>query len=127
MNAVKSRDRQRVAGAERSYQLAIEPEVFWRLGAPPHRRMREPSAREQVNAMFKHRYIWSSSVSWSPRCWHCPRMAQDVVESPLGETVEKHLPGDEPLRPWTHDPQLFRSRRAIASKCVRSMPSSSRQ
>ena len=33
--------------------------------------------------------------------------AQDVVDSPRGETVEKHLPGDEPLRPWTHDPQLL--------------------
>ncbi len=33
--------------------------------------------------------------------------SQDVVESPPGETVEKNLPIDEPLRSWTHDPKLL--------------------
>jgi hypothetical protein len=31
----------------------------------------------------------------------------DVVESPRGETVERNLPTDEPLRPWAHDPNLL--------------------
>lgn len=33
--------------------------------------------------------------------------AQSVQESTPGEPVERHLPPDDPLRPWAHDPQLL--------------------
>ena len=35
--------------------------------------------------------------------------AQDVGESPLGEAVERHLPGDEAVTQWTYDPQLLQT------------------
>ena len=53
--------------------------------------------------MCKHRYLWPLIAALTALA----ARAQDVVESPVGETVEKHLPTDEPLRPWTHDPQLL--------------------
>jgi flagellar motor protein MotB len=36
-----------------------------------------------------------------------PAAAGEVVEAGLGSAVERHLPSDEPLRPWTHDPALL--------------------
>ena len=55
--------------------------------------------------MCKHRYL----LLLIPALLALAAQAQtpDVVESPLGETVERHLPNDEPLRPWTHDPNLL--------------------
>lgn len=52
--------------------------------------------------MTKHRYLWPLILLPA-----LAAQAQDVIESSRGETVEKHLTGDEPLRPWTHDPQLL--------------------
>ena len=51
--------------------------------------------------MFKQSYLWLLIAA------SLPALAQDVVESSRGETVEKHLTGDEPLRPWAHDPDLL--------------------
>src|ERR1044072_3779652 len=34
--------------------------------------------------------------------------AQDVVESSRGESTEKQLPSDEPLRSWAHDRNLLK-------------------
>jgi hypothetical protein len=51
--------------------------------------------------MFKQCYLWLLITA------SLPALAQDVVESSRGETVEKHLTGDEPLRPWAHDPDLL--------------------
>ena len=34
--------------------------------------------------------------------------AQDVVEAPRGEAVERQLPSDEPFTPWVHDPHAAR-------------------
>ena len=53
--------------------------------------------------MFKHRYLWLLIAA--PLA--LAAQAQDVVESPRGETVERNLPTDEPLRPWAHDPKLL--------------------
>ena len=33
--------------------------------------------------------------------------AQDVDEAPLGETVERHLPIDEPYLQWVQDPDVL--------------------
>ena len=35
--------------------------------------------------------------------------AQTVEEAAPGETVERHLPPDDPLTPWAHDPKLLES------------------
>jgi flagellar motor protein MotB len=53
--------------------------------------------------MSKHRYLWlliAVPIALAAQ-------AQDVVESSRGETVERNLPTDEPLRPWMHDPKLL--------------------
>jgi flagellar motor protein MotB len=52
--------------------------------------------------MCKHRYL-SLLIAALPMLVQ----AQDVVETSRGETTEKQLPSDEPLRPWTHDPNLL--------------------
>ena len=59
--------------------------------------------------MAKHRYLWLpvwllSSAALFPLV----AQTQDVIETPRGETVERNLPTDEPLRPWAHDPNLLR-------------------
>ena len=53
--------------------------------------------------MFKRRYLWFVSAALLTLA----AQAQDVVESSRGETTEKQLSSDEPLRPWTHDPNLL--------------------
>ncbi len=53
--------------------------------------------------MSKHRYLWLLISALFPLA----AQTQDVVESPRGETVERNLPTDEPLRPWAHDPNLL--------------------
>src|ERR687898_483942 len=55
--------------------------------------------------MCKHRYL----LLLIPALLALAAQAQtpDVVESPRGETVERNLPTDEPLRPWAHDPNLL--------------------
>ena len=99
LEAIKSEIASRWQSLNASYQLTIEPEVFWRLGAPPQQARDD----EQVTAMFKHRYLWLLIAALLALA----AQAQDVVESPRGETVERNLPTDEPLRPWTHDPKLL--------------------
>ena len=50
--------------------------------------------------MSKHRYLWlliAAPIALATQ-------AQDVVESSRGETVERNLPTDEPLRPWAVTP-----------------------
>jgi flagellar motor protein MotB len=34
-------------------------------------------------------------------------IAQNVEEAGLGEAVERHLSGDEPMKEWVHDPQIL--------------------
>lgn len=53
--------------------------------------------------MSKHRYLLLVAGSMLVLA----AQAQHVVESPPGEAVERHLPGDEPLSPWAHDPKLL--------------------
>lgn len=53
--------------------------------------------------MSKHRNLWPLIAALLALAAH----AQDVVESPPGETVEKNLSIDEPLRPWALDPKLL--------------------
>jgi flagellar motor protein MotB len=53
--------------------------------------------------MSKHRYLWLLIAGLFPLA----AQTQDVVESPRGETVERNLPTDEPLRPWAVDPKLL--------------------
>ena len=53
--------------------------------------------------MCKHRYLGLLIAALLPMLVQ----AQDVVETSRGETTEKQLPSDEPLRPWTHDPNLL--------------------
>ena len=104
LEAIKSEiaSRWQSQNANATYQLTIEPEVFWRLGAPPQHAVGDRSG-EQVTAMSKHRYLWLLISALFPLA----AQTQDVVESPRGETVERNLPTDEPLRPWAHDPNLL--------------------
>jgi flagellar motor protein MotB len=44
-----------------------------------------------------------ASVALAAPCLH----ADDVVEKPLGEPVERHLSDYQPFRQWVHDPALF--------------------
>ena len=53
--------------------------------------------------MSKHRYLLLLIAA----LFALAAQTQDVVESPRGETVERNLPTDEPLRPWAHDPNLL--------------------
>lgn len=53
--------------------------------------------------MFKQRYLLLLSSTLLVLASH----AQSVEETTPGETVERHLPPDEPLAPWAHDPQLL--------------------
>ena len=57
--------------------------------------------------MFKHRYLLPSICILGAALLTFAARAQDVVESSRGETTEKQLPSDEPLRPWTVDPNLL--------------------
>ena len=53
--------------------------------------------------MWKHR-------SWMLMCGcliSATAFAQAATESPLGEAVERHLPGDQPFTQWVHDPELL--------------------
>ena len=53
--------------------------------------------------MVRHRnllLLWAWLASGSV-------IAQNVEESGLGEAVERHLSGDEPMTEWVHDPQLL--------------------
>jgi flagellar motor protein MotB len=50
--------------------------------------------------MFKHRHLLPLTAALCALA----AQAQDVVESPRGESVERHLSADEPLTPWAHDP-----------------------
>ena len=46
VSAIKSRSREAWTAMDCGYQLTIEPEVFWRLGAPPKRPdVRVPESR----------------------------------------------------------------------------------
>lgn len=53
--------------------------------------------------MSKQRNLWPLIAALLALTAH----AQDVLESPPGETVEKNLPTEEPLRPWALDPKLL--------------------
>jgi flagellar motor protein MotB len=53
--------------------------------------------------MIKYRYLWLLVAAPIALTAH----SQDVIESTRGETVERNLPIDEPLRPWAHDPKLL--------------------
>src|SRR5262245_66315167 len=53
--------------------------------------------------MSKHRYIWLLTSALLT----VAAQAQDVIETPRGEAVERNLSPDEPLRPWAHDPSLL--------------------
>jgi flagellar motor protein MotB len=44
-----------------------------------------------------------SCVALAAPCLH----AEDVVDKPLGEPVERHLSDYQPFRQWVHDPALF--------------------
>ncbi|HEX4973477.1 MAG TPA: OmpA family protein [Steroidobacteraceae bacterium] len=57
--------------------------------------------------MSKHRYLLSPICILGAALLTFAARAQDVVESSRGETTEKQLPSDEPLRPWTVDPNLL--------------------
>ena len=53
--------------------------------------------------MVRHRILlllWAWLASGSV-------IAQNVEESGLGEAVERHLSGDEPMTEWVHDPELL--------------------
>lgn len=55
--------------------------------------------------MLKQRYMLLLTSTLLVLAAH----AQSVEEFTPGETVERHLPPDEPLKPWVHDPQLLES------------------
>jgi flagellar motor protein MotB len=55
--------------------------------------------------MLKQRYLLLLTSTWLALAAN----AQSVQESTPGETVERHLPPDDPLTPWAHNPQLLES------------------
>ena len=48
-------------------------------------------------------FLLLSSITLAAPCLH----AEDVVDKPLGEPVERHLSDYQPFRQWVHDPALF--------------------
>jgi flagellar motor protein MotB len=57
--------------------------------------------------MCKHRYLLLIAALFALAA---QAQTPDVIESPRGETVERNLPSDEPLRPWAHDPNLLQKK-----------------
>ena len=53
--------------------------------------------------MITHRYLLLLSATLLT----LGAQAQDVVETSRGESTEKQLSSDEPLRSWAHDPNLL--------------------
>jgi flagellar motor protein MotB len=49
--------------------------------------------------MSRHRYLLASMIFASASA-----QSQILLEPPLGEAVERHLSGDEPIMEWAHDP-----------------------
>ncbi|MHC4990370.1 MAG: OmpA family protein, partial [Planctomycetota bacterium] len=70
--------------------LTIEPEIYWRRGAPPS----DPMARLPGFGR------WASMVSSN-------RGAPAVTEAGPGNATERILSHEQPLTPWTHDPELL--------------------
>ena len=65
------------------------------------KRSRRARANDQVNVMWKHSHlllVFGSLLA-------APSQAQQVEESSLGEAVERHLPNEEAVTQWTHDPE----------------------
>jgi hypothetical protein len=57
--------------------------------------------------MCKHRYLLLIAALFALAA---QAQTPDVIESPRGETVERNLPSDEPLRPWAHDTKMFQNK-----------------
>jgi flagellar motor protein MotB/predicted kinase len=55
--------------------------------------------------MLQHRHLLLLSASLLA----FGAQAQDVVETPPGETVERNLPSDEPLTPWARVPEVMKT------------------
>ncbi|MBW2275280.1 MAG: OmpA family protein, partial [Deltaproteobacteria bacterium] len=91
--AVKKAISQTWAGLD-AYLLEIETEVFWRRGAP--------SVLDSLSG--PRRAVWGSVTHWlggTPK-------AEEAESSHVGE---RHLPSDEPLNQWAHDPELLDTER----------------
>jgi hypothetical protein len=52
-----------------------------------------------VLAKLGHVLLWSATLV------AMPVLAAKVDETEMGEAVERHLPGDEPLMLWVQDPE----------------------
>src|SRR5262245_25075834 len=97
----QERDREPVASAARECDLRAHDRAGSVLA--PRRPAAASAGGQQVSAMFKHRCLWlliAAPIALAAQ-------AQDVVESSRGETVERNLPTDEPLRAWALDPKLL--------------------
>ena len=51
-----------------------------------------------VLSKLGHLLLWSAAVA-------LPAYAAKVDEAEMGEVVERHLPGDEPVMLWVQDPE----------------------
>ena len=47
-----------------------------------------------------------------------PVMATDVDEAPIGEAVERHMSGDEPMMNWMLDAERFEPSRSALARCA---------
>jgi len=54
----------------------------------------------------RRRYLLASMIFASTAA-----QSQILLEPPIGEAVERHLSGDEPIMEWVHDPVLFGTER----------------
>lgn len=57
--------------------------------------------------MLKQRYLLLLASTLLVLAANTPSGAQSVQEATPGETVERHLPPDDPLRPWAHNSELL--------------------
>ena len=104
-----------------AYDLAIEPEVFWRRGEPTDR-ARAAQGRWAMKPlermMTRIPYALLGAVLASAAA-----DAQLLREPSRGEAVERHLPGDRTFTQWVHDPSLVNThgRRSVrgARSCRR--------
>ncbi len=98
-----------------AYELAIEPEVFWRRGEPT-----DCARAAQGRWTMKPLECMMTRIPCALLGALLASTAADAQllrEPSRGEAVERHLPGDRTFTQWVHDPALVNTRPAIVSRC----------
>ena len=93
LDALKNRIMTEWEYVGRSYELIVEPEIFWRLGGP----------REETEGRCTMSAFRTANPGSRPGR-RTAATANEVDETSMGEAVERHLSLDAPFMQWVQDP-----------------------